>query len=163
MERGVENINVCCDHSHQKTPNLERSSVFPEFQRTPDDPLGINGRAYLLMNEERDSGDALEPVCLWLLQLQTLSERHGYPSKSCCVTQAQQPEFKVLDTNTLMLQVEGQRGGFTVSPWGAWVSTERGAFIRKNVDKMAAQWPLNGHSVHRGSPLRGSLLNGSDP
>lgn len=116
MERGVENINVCCDHSHRKTPNLERSSVFSEFQRTPDDPLGINGRAYLLMNEERDSGDALEPVCLWLLQLQTLSERHGHPSKSCCVTQAQQPEFRVLDTNTLTLQVEGQRGGFRVSP-----------------------------------------------
>ena len=119
MERGVENINICCDHSHQKTPNLERSSVLPEFQRTADDPLGINRRAYLLMNEERDSGDALAPVCLWPLQLQTLSERRGTPSKSCCVTQAQQPEFKVLDTNTLMLQVEGQRGGFRVSPRGA--------------------------------------------
>lgn len=95
MERGVENTNICSEHSPLKIPNLERAPISPELQRTLDDPLDFNRRVDLLMAEERRAKETLQPrdpACLQLLRLQTISEEHEQPSKSSCVTQAQQPE-----------------------------------------------------------------------
>ena len=85
------NINICSDCGHQKIPHLERASVFPESQRTLDDPLGKSRRAYLLsMKRERPWSPCACPIP------DTLGAAWA-PSKFSCVTRVQQPERKVLD------------------------------------------------------------------
>lgn len=87
-------------------------------------------------NKERRAEEAPGPRDP-TLQLQTFSEQREHPPASSYVTQAQQPDCKVADTNPAMLHNEGQRG--------RKVPCSTKTLIRKNVHKMATRHTTDHH------------------
>lgn len=150
MERGVENINICSDHSHLKIPNWERAAIFPQWQSTLDDPFGSNRRTYLLMNEEGRVKESLWP---WVPVAAPAPDHLGAawaPPLSLSVSPKHSSQStKPLHSNTPVFQAESGRG---VSCWGVWVSAELGAFFYqnpnlKNVHKTATPHIIDPHWV----------------
>lgn len=151
----MENINICSDHSPLQNPNLERAPIFPELQRTLDDPLGISRKTHLLWIKREGLRRYPGLGCLWLLQLQTISRQHGEPPPPCLSlsvsSKRSHQSAKPVDTSTSVFQAEGGRDGLRVSPWRVWLSAELNAsfyqiLIRKK------KFTKN-HSTHHWSQL----------
>ena len=138
-----------------KDSQFKKSFSFPRVLENSGWSISYQQKSLRVMNKERRPKETLWSLCVCGCSSPRPSQTStGNPSKSSCITQAQQPGFKGLATNIPMLQGEGQRGGFSVSPWGPEFQLNEAP----SSERMFMKWSLCTLRITTGLPSTSNLF-----